>query len=336
MKHNVVDKATNLADSASPATDTHQPASLLQLSNVTRLYGTVIGVNDITLSLPVGAYGLLGPNGAGKSTLLNLITGQLCPTLGEVRVLGSSPRNNPALLSRLGYLPGSEGMYANVSAIDWVTYLVELQGYRRSQARELAATALQRVGMTKHSKREIAEYSRGMRQRTRLAQAIAHDPELLILDEPFSGLDPIGRHEMAEFLRGWMNEGRSLIMASHVLHEIESITRSFLLISGGRLLASGSADAIHELLADVPREVSIGVHAAKQLASDLLLADLADGVRLESSTQVTVSSRSVLKLYEFLCGWATDREGEIHEIRSADESLQEVFSSLLRIHRGEM
>ena len=333
MMHN----SANLTELDLPAAaQPTQQASLLQLTNVTRLYGTVIGANDITLSLPVGAYGLLGPNGSGKSTLLNLITGQLRPTLGEIQVLGSSPRNNPALLARLGYLPGSEGMYANVSAIDWVAYLVELQGYPRRQARELAAAALDRVGMTKYLDREIAEYSRGMRQRTRLAQAIAHTPELLILDEPFSGLDPIGRHEMAEFLRQWMDEGRSLIMASHVLHEIESITRSFLLISGGRLLASGSADAIHELLADVPREVTIGTNAAKQLASDLLLADLADAVRLASATRLTVSSRSMLKLYEFLCRWATAGQGEILEIRSADESLQEVFSSLLRIHRGEM
>jgi ABC-2 type transport system ATP-binding protein len=313
-----------------------QQYSLLELTNVTRLYGTVIGVNDITLSLPVGAYGLLGPNGAGKSTLLNLITGQLRPTIGKVQLLGSSPRNNPPLLSRLGYLPGSEGMYANVSAIDWVSYLVELQGYSRREARELARIALERVGMSQYVDREIAGYSRGMRQRTRLAQAIAHNPELLILDEPFSGLDPIGRHEMAEFLRQWIDQGHSLIMASHVLHEIESITRDFLLISGGRLLASGSADTIHELLADAPREVTIGSSAARILSSDLLLADLVDSVRLRTESQLTVSSRSVLKLYEFLCKWATEGKGEIYEIRSADESLQEVFSSLLRIHRGEM
>lgn len=333
-----------MSPSSEPGTDLDLPteahsaqqSALLELTNVTRLYGTVIGVNDITLRLPVGAYGLLGPNGAGKSTLLNLVTGQLRPTLGEIRVLEMRPRNNPDLLSRLGYLPGSEGMYANVSAIDWVTYLVELQGYPRSAARQMAATALDRVGMTPYINREIAEYSRGMRQRTRLAQAIAHDPELLILDEPFNGLDPIGRHEMAEFLRQWICDGRSLILASHVLHEIESITRSFLLLSGGRLLASGSADTIHDLLADVPREVTIGANDARQLASDLLLAEMADAVRLAGPARLTVSSRSVLKLYEFLCEWAAAGQGEIFEIRSDDESLQEVFSSLLKIHRGEM
>lgn len=327
----------NLSESnLATASQSAEQVPLLQLQNVTRLYGTVIGVNDITLSLPVGAYGLLGPNGAGKSTLLNLITGQLRPTIGGLRVLGYSPRNNPQLLARLGYLPGSEGMYANVSAIDWVSYLVALQGYSRSESRELAADSLQRVGMSQYIDREIAGYSRGMRQRTRLAQAIAHNPEFLILDEPFSGLDPIGRHEMAEFLRHWIDEGHSLIMASHVLHEIESITRDFLLISGGRLLASGSADTIHELLADVPREITIGTNSAKTLASELVLAELVDSVQMLGETQLTVSSRQVLKLYEFLRTWATTGAGEVYEIRSADESLQDVFNSLLRIHRGEM
>lgn len=313
-----------------------QQVPLLELRNVTRLYGTVIGVNDITLKLPVGAYGLLGPNGAGKSTLLNLITGQLRPTLGGLRVLGYAPRNNPDLLARIGYLPGSEGMYANVSAIDWVSYLVELQGHSRRNARELAAAALDRLGMTPYIDREIASYSRGMRQRTRLAQAIAHQPELLILDEPFSGLDPIGRHEMAEFLRQWIDQGHSLIMASHVLHEIEAITRDFLLISGGRLLASGAADTIHELLADVPREITIGSRDAKSLASDLLLSELVDSVGLLSKTHINVRSRYVLRLYEYLGECGRSGQNEIHEIRSADESLQEVFNSLLRIHRGEI
>ncbi len=314
------------------------PASgmLLELSSLTRLYGTVIGVNDITLSLPPGAYGLLGPNGAGKTTLLNLMTGQLRPTLGNLRMLGQTPRNNPGFLSRIGYLPGSEGMYANVSAIDWVTYLTELQGYGRKKAAELAARALDQVGMSEHRHRDIAEYSRGMRQRTRLAQAIVHSPELLILDEPFNGLDPIGRHEMSTFLRKWIADGRSLVLASHVLHEIESITRSFLLISGGRLLASGSADDIHELLADVPSEMSLKTDDPLRLATSLLEAGLVDSVRIIGEATIDVTSRTALKLYEFLTDSACTGRFVVTEMHSADESLQDVFNSLMRVHRGEI
>ncbi len=315
---------------------TYDMTSIIELTNVTRLYGTVIGVNDITLTLSQGAYGLLGPNGAGKTTLLNLMTGQLSPTIGTVRMLGQLPRNNSKYLSRIGYLPGSEGLYSNVSAIDWVSYLAELQGYGRFDAFDMAEQALERVGMTEHMHRNIADYSRGMRQRTRLAQAIAHEPELLILDEPFNGLDPIARHQMAELLRGWIADGHSLIVASHVLHEIESITRSFLLICGGRLLASGSTDDIHELLADVPSEMRIRTDAPHRLASALLEEKLVDSAGVDGDGVVVAATRTAMKVYQFVTDSAATGKFHITEVRSADESLQEVFDSLMKIHRGEL
>ena len=309
---------------------------LIELDNVTRLYGIVIGVNDITLSLQPGAYGLLGPNGAGKSTLLNLMTGQLSPTLGTVQVLGHAPRNNPKYLSRIGYLPGSEGLYSNVSAIDWVSYLVELQGFGRRGARTIASESLERVGMTEHMHRNIAEYSRGMRQRTRLAQAIAHRPELLILDEPFNGLDPIARHEMTKLLRQWIEEGHSLILASHVLHEIESITRSFLLVCGGRLLASGSIEDIDELLADVPSEMRIRTGTPHELASVLMQEELVDRAEIGEDGAVVVATRTAVRVYQFLTDSAAAGRFEVTEIHSSDESLQGVFDSLMKLHRGEL
>ena len=159
---------------------------MIELRNVTKLYGKVIGVNDFTLTLEPGAYGLLGPNGSGKSTLLNLITGQLRPTLGTVRVMGESPRNNARLFRRMGYCPGGEGLYSDVSGYDWVKYLQQLQGMTHLEAEVAAADALELVGMTAAMHRPIASYSRGMRQRTKLAQAIAHNPDFLILDEPIT------------------------------------------------------------------------------------------------------------------------------------------------------
>jgi ABC-2 type transport system ATP-binding protein len=311
-------------------------AQLIETRNLTRLYSTVIGVNDISLSLPPGAYGLLGPNGAGKTTLLNLMTGQLRPTLGSIRMLGQQPRNNPDFLSRVGYLPGNEGMYSHVAALEWVTYLTRLHGYSKDEASERARRALERVRMTDHMHRQIATFSRGMRQRTRLAQAIAHEPQLLILDEPFNGLDPIARHEMSVFLRQWTTDGRSLILSSHVLHEIESITRSFLLICGGRLLASGAADDIQEMLADLPTDVRLRTNATARLASALIQAGLVDSVRLDGDSMVLATTRAPLKLYEYLAGCAETENIAVTEIHSADESLQDVFNSLMRIHRGEL
>jgi ABC-2 type transport system ATP-binding protein len=307
---------------------------LLELKNTTRLYGTVIGVNDISLSLEEGAHGLLGPNGAGKSTLLNLITGQLSPTIGSVSVLGKRPRSNHRLLRQIGYLPGSEGMYADVSAIEWVTYLTRIQGFGADDAKRLATQALERVQLTEHMHRKISAFSRGLRQRTRLAQAIAHEPDFLILDEPFSGLDPIARHSMTNFLQQWIAEGKNLLISSHVLYEIESLTRSFLLLSGGRLLASGSADDIHRLLTDVPSEVRIRVDEPRLLAAELLRAELADSAAITGKDELRITTTTFSQLGEFLGQAVSEGRFFVWEVRAADDSLQDVFKSLMKIHRG--
>ena len=307
---------------------------LIELNHVTRLYGIVIGVNDITLDLPEGAHGLLGPNGAGKTTLLNLITGQLRPTIGDVRVLGQSPRGNPELFRRIGYLPGTEGMYADVSALEWVTYLTRIQGYPASEATRLAKQAFDRVRLTEHMHRKISAFSRGMRQRTRLAQAIAHEPDFLILDEPFSGLDPIARHTMTTLLQDWIERKRSLLISSHVLHEIESLTRSFLLISGGRLLASGSTDEIGSLLSNMPSEVRLKVQSPRQLAAELLQGGLAETVSIEGERDLRLTTVSAGRLSEFLGQAISEGRYLITEMRSTEDSLQDVFNSLMKLHRG--
>jgi ABC-2 type transport system ATP-binding protein len=276
----------------------------------------------------------LGPNGAGKTTLLNLITGQLRPTIGSVRVLGQSPRGNPELFRRIGYLPGTEGMYADVSALEWVTYLTRIQGYSAAEAARLAEQALERVRLTEHMHRKISAFSRGMRQRTRLAQAIAHEPDFLILDEPFSGLDPIARHTMTTLLQDWIERKRSLLISSHVLHEIESLTRSFLLISGGRLLASGSTDEIGSLLSNMPSEVRLKVQSPRQLAAELLQGGLAETISIEGERDLRLTTVSAGRLSEFLGQAISEGRYLITEMRSTEDSLQDVFNSLMKLHRG--
>jgi ABC-2 type transport system ATP-binding protein len=312
---------------------------MLSFDAVTRLYGNVLGVNDITLRLSPGAYGLLGPNGAGKSTLLNLITGQLRPTRGTVEVLGMVPRHNPELMRQLGFCPGFEGMYSSICGLDWVVYLLEMQGYRKPAARQRAIECMELVGMTEGMRRPISSYSRGMRQRTKLAQAISHEPQLLILDEPLSGLDPVGRAQMTDVLKGWIRRGRSLIIASHVLHEIEALTNSFLLISGGRLLASGTADEVHQLLYDVPMELQVRCNRGRVLAARALSSELADAVRVEGSGDswtVSLSTRRPAELSQGLVRWVAEDHLLVSEIRTADDSLQSLFNSLMRKHRGEI
>jgi ABC-2 type transport system ATP-binding protein len=316
------------------------PSVLIELNHVTKLYGKVLGVNDINLKIETGAYGLLGPNGAGKSTLLNLLTGQLVPTRGSVRVLGQNPRNNPSLMRSIGYCPGFEGLYANTTGLDWVTFLLQMHGLNRSAARERATQCMDMVGMTHAMLRPMSSYSRGMRQRTKLAQAVAHDPKLLILDEPLSGLDPVGRAEITEILKDWVQKGRSIIIASHVLHEIEALTQSFLLISGGRLLASGTAEEVHELLFDLPVDIRIRCNEIRKLAGLIMQHELADSVRVghdESGEEaLLISTRHAARLADRLAEWISGLQLVIYEMRTADNSLQSLFNSLMKIHRGEL
>ena len=197
---------------------------MIELTKVTKLYGTVIGVNEIDLVLEPGAYGLLGANGSGKTTLINLLTGQLKPSVGAVRIFQSDPWAESNVRYRLGLCPATDILYTNVTAFQFVRFLLELQGINRSDSAELANNALDVVGLDdKDRNRPMGEYSRGMKQRAKLAQAIAHDPELLILDEPFSGLDPVARHEMTTFLQDWVASGKSVVVSSHILHEVENI-----------------------------------------------------------------------------------------------------------------
>ena len=310
---------------------------MIEIHSLTKLYGRVIGVNDIDTTLEPGAYGLLGPNGSGKTTLLNLITGQLNPTLGSVRVLGSHPRANAAYFARVGYCPAIDGLYSNVSGHEWVTYLLQLQGWTLRDAAGKAEEMMGVVGMRPAMHRALGTYSRGMRQRTKLAQALSHDPELLILDEPFNGLDPMSRHQMTKLLRKWIERGKCLILASHILHEVESITKSFLLICGGRLLASGSATDVHEILSDVPNDIEIRCERARELAALGAGVDGVASLKLEQDDRLLrVSTHNPRLVYEQLPAWISERDLKIDELQSADESLQSLFNSLMRIHRGEV
>ena len=314
---------------------------MIELDQVTKLYGTVIGVNDINLALQPGTYGLLGPNGSGKTTLINLILGQLRPTLGTVRLFGKNPWSRDSLLKKIGLCPATEVSYPRVTGYQWVKYLIRKQGFSSRVADQLARKSLAQVRLEEAMHRPMQNYSLGMRQRAKLAQAIAHEPDLLILDEPFNGLDPVGRLEMIQFLRDWGSQGRSLILASHILHEVEAVHPSFLLISGGRLLASGSPDQVRSILADTPNTIRIRTSGARQLASQLVENAAVDEISIvaaergESGEVLQVATRSAAQVYEALPGLLTNSEVEIYEMHSADESLGNLFSTLMKIHRGE-
>ncbi len=310
---------------------------MIEFKNVTKLYKSVIGVNDISLNLEPGAYGLLGPNGSGKTTFINLITGQLKPTIGEVSVFGVTPTQDDSILRKIGLCPALEPFYHRLTGFQWVVYLTRLHGINAAEAKELAEQALENVGMSENMNRPISSYSLGMRQRCKLAQAMAHNPELLILDEPFNGLDPVGRIEMTDYLRGWIDNGRSLILASHVLHEVEAVHPRFLLISGGRLLASGSPTEVRELMTDCPHVFKIKSDDCQKLSGLLLQAINIDKIELDPKQQtVEIATREATLLYGVINDIVNDQHVKIFQISSSEDSLQELFTNLLKIHRGEL
>ncbi len=309
---------------------------MIEFINVTKMYKTVLGVNDISLSLKPGAYGLLGPNGSGKTTLINLLLGQLSPTLGEVRLFGQNPVRRDDLLRRVGLCPTMHPELTRVTAWEWVKFLIRQHGFSAADSSLLAARALERVGMTGAMHRAMSGYSLGMRQRTKMAQAIAHDPELLILDEPFNGLDPIARHEMTELMRETVKAGKSLILASHILHEVEAIQPSYLLLSSGRLLASGSAREVRDMLADCPNTIVIRCPQRKELMNHLMAVPELESIRMGADQDtVYITTRSSAAVLNRLPELSQKFGLQISELRAADSSLHQLFSTLMQIHRGQ-
>jgi ABC-2 type transport system ATP-binding protein len=292
----------------------------------------VIGVNDVTVDLGAGAHGLLGPNGAGKTTFLGLITGQLRPTMGSVRVFGEPPFGNARVLRRIGFCPAADLGERAASATEWVTYLVRLSGFAPPAAAARAAAALEQVGLAAAARRPLATLSKGMRQRAKLAGAIAHDPDLLVLDEPFVGLDPVARHELVELVRGWART-RSLIVASHLLHEVETLDAGLAVILGGRLVASGTAAEIRDLVDAMPVELKVRTAAPRRFAEIACGIDGVDAVRIDGDV-VVVATRRPAAVLEEAVPQAVDEGLGVSELVPADRSLEGIFGRLVRLHRG--
>lgn len=309
---------------------------MIELNGVSKLYKTVIGVNDISLSLGTGVYGLLGPNGSGKTTLINLILGQIKPTIGTVRLFGKNPWRRSYLLRRVGLCPALEFSYPRVSSLEWVTYLVRMHGFTQYDATKRATEALTKVRLDHVMHRPMTECSLGMRQRAKIAQAIAHDPDLLILDEPFNGLDPVGRFEMTALLKQWTADGKSLILASHILHEVEAVDPSFLLIYGGRLMASGSPAEMRRILDDSPNTISIRTGDPKRLAAYLVKDAAIESLKFSGEDTIEIETLSASSVLKLLPAASAEAGIEIIEVVSSDESLKTLFSTLMKIHRGEI
>ncbi|MEZ5283442.1 MAG: ABC transporter ATP-binding protein [Vicinamibacterales bacterium] len=323
------------AGAAAPAPVAQAPApqaagALVQAEHLSKWYGQVNGLNDVSVSIPPGITGLLGPNGAGKSTFMKLMTGQLKPSQGAIRVLGEPIWGNPAIFARIGFCPEQDAFYERMTGIEWVTALVRLNGLGDGAAEQAARAALEKVDLLDAADKKIGAYSKGMRQRVKLAQALVHDPSLLILDEPLTGMDPLMRRRTIRLIKDWARTGKHIIVSSHILHEIESMTSNILLINNGRIVAEGNVHQIRDLIDTHPHTVYVRGSDPRALARQFLASDDVLSLRFEPGAVVVETSRPdgfYARLTELA---ASGEAGAIDEVQSPDDNLQAVFRYLVK------
>lgn len=305
-------------------------APIIAADHLSKWYGQVIGLNDVTVMVPPGITGLLGPNGAGKSTFMKLITGQLRPSKGAVTVLGEPIWRNPKLYFRVGFCPEQDAFYERMTGLEWVTALVRLNGYSEKEAADAAEKAMTTVDLMDAANKKIGAYSKGMRQRVKLAQAIVHDPEMLILDEPLSGMDPLARRRTMKMIRDWARQGKSVLVSSHILHEVESMTSNILLINNGRILAEGNVHQIRDLIDTHPHTVYVRADDPRGLAREFLTRADVISLRFEPGA-VIVETGKPDEFYSRLTELVAEgRCGAVEEVSSPDDNLQAVFKYLVK------
>ncbi len=303
--------------------------AIVEAHGVMKWYGEVLGLNGFTATFEPGITGLVGPNGAGKSTLFKLLIGQLRANGGTLRLLGKDPWNNAPLKRRIGYCPESNQLYGWLTAQQFVETLLRLDGMRMDEARKRAEESLAFVGLTAAKDRPLRGFSRGMRQRAKLAQALAHRPELLILDEPLSGADPMARVQILRAISEFAARGGHVIMSTHVLYEVERVTSNIVLIHNGKAIASGDLHAIRALIDEHPHAVRIATTQPRDLAQALAGMDHVVSVEFPDASTLLVRTRKPDAFYRELPGIVVERKLDVHGLESPDDSLEAVFRYLV-------
>ena len=302
-------------------------SSVVEVDHVSRWYGNVVAVNDISFALRPGVTGLLGPNGAGKSTLLHMLAGLLRPSAGRVSVLGQAAWRNPAMYTRMGLVPEREAVPSFLTGREFVMLNARLQGVPDVDG--ASAAAIRTVDLESAADRAIGTYSKGMRQRAKIAGALVHDPQILLLDEPFNGMDPRQRLHMIALLRTMAAEGRTILFSSHILEEVERLADSILVLYAGRLAASGSFREIRRLMTDRPHTFHVRSSDDRRLARALVGETAVFGIDL-SSGRLAVSSSEFGAFTRLLPQLARDARITLFEVTPTDDSLESVFAYLVR------
>ena len=306
---------------------TSNPVAALTLGNVSRWYGNVVAVNDISFELGPGITGLLGPNGAGKSTLLHMLAGLLEPSNGEALVNGSSAWRNPEIYRLTGFVPEREAVYPFLTGFEFTRLSARLHGLPDPDA--AARRAIEEVEMVDAMDRAVGGYSKGMRQRIKIAAAIVHRPPILLLDEPFNGADPRQRLRMMEMLQRMADGGATIVFSSHILEEVERLAENVLVIVSGRLAASGDFHQIRRLMTDRPHTVRVRSNDDRRLAAALIGQEAVFGVEIEADG-LTVQTSDLVSFSRAAPSVAHGAGVTVFELSPTDESLESVFSYLVR------
>ena len=310
---------------------------LIIFDDVSKFYGEILGVNRVNLQISPGITSLVGPNGAGKSTLMNLMTGLLYPTKGKITLLGIPTDNPEELFRKVGYCTQFDSFPRGVTGREFVTSFLLVHGYTRTQANQLAEIALERVNLLDAGNRKVAAYSKGMRQRIRLAQSIAHQPDVLILDEPLNGLDPMVRAETIALFRKLASEGLHLIISSHILHEVDMMSDRVVLINNGYIVAEGDIHGVRDEMQEHPMQILIRCDNPSKLAAQVFAQDHVVEARVHDDRGgLFVKTRDADRFYLLLNKVVASGEVNIESIAPVDDDMSAVYQYLIGTTGGSV
>jgi ABC-2 type transport system ATP-binding protein len=311
------------------------PSQMIVFDDVSKFYGEILGVNRVNLSIAPGITSLVGPNGSGKTTLMNLMTGLLRPTRGHISILGIGPDRPEELFRKVGYCSQFDSFPGGMTGRQFISSFLSLHGYTRAEAEELSTRALERVGLQEAADRKVAGYSKGMRQRIRLGQAIAHGPSVLILDEPLNGLDPMARAESINLFRHLAAEGLHLIISSHILHEVDMMSDSVVLLNNGYVVAEGDIHGVRDEMEEHPMQILIRCDRPGVLASRVFAQNAVVEARLHTDAHgLFVKTKDADRFYLLLNRVVLEEGLNVESVAPVDDDLNAVYQYLIGSEGG--
>ena len=311
--------------------------NLVTFENVSRFYGEVLGVNRVSLSIPPGVTSLVGPNGSGKTTLMNLMSGLLIPTEGKIHVLGISPENPERLCKILGYCAQFDAFPKGLTGYKFIYSYLCVHGMSHAECDRRTRAALELVGLTSAANRHVAAYSKGMRQRVKLAQAIAHDPKVIVLDEPSNGLDPMARAEAIALFQQWGGQGRHVIVSSHILHEVDRISDQVILLSQGYVVAEGQIQGVRSEVKDQPMQILVRCDRPSVLAARLFQQDhIVEAIIQGDGKNLLLRTKDADSFYLLLNQVILETGLEVESVAPADDDVNSVYQYLIGAEGGNV